>query len=262
MVLDRCAWAGGPLSGAQVPIDEAQAELAAANRRMGEQGLRVLAFAARILGDDDEATMREDPMALTRELGFIGMVGMIDPLRPEAKAAVTTALSAGIDVRMITGDNAITAGAIGAEPGPRPRGDQRRGVPGALRRADPRAVAEPARLRPRLARGQAAARPDHAGPGHGRRSDRRRRERRRGAQAGGHRRRDGQRQRGDQAGRADDPHRRQLRDARARRRARPARVRQGRRLRALPDDAADRARAAVPHRERLRHQRRASRSPR
>ena len=113
VVLDRCAWAGGPLSGSQVPIDEAQAELAAANRRMGEQGLRVLAFAARVLGDDDQATMREDPMALTQELGFIGMVGMIDPLRPEAKAAVTTALSAGIDVRMITGDNAITAGAIG-----------------------------------------------------------------------------------------------------------------------------------------------------
>ena len=41
------------------------------------------------------------------------MVGIIDPLRPEAKAAVQTALGAGIDVRMITGDHAVTAQAIG-----------------------------------------------------------------------------------------------------------------------------------------------------
>src|SRR5207342_1810310 len=53
------------------------------------------------------------PMELVGDLGFVGMVGMIDPLRIEAKAAVTTALRAGIDVRMITGDNAVTAEAIG-----------------------------------------------------------------------------------------------------------------------------------------------------
>jgi Ca2+-transporting ATPase len=52
-------------------------------------------------------------MALTRDLGFVGMVGIIDPLRPSAKAAVETALRAGIDVRMITGDHAVTAQAIG-----------------------------------------------------------------------------------------------------------------------------------------------------
>jgi Ca2+-transporting ATPase len=61
--------------------------------------------------------MVADPMAFTHELGFVGMVGMIDPLRAEAKDAVTTALAAGIDVRMITGDNPITAGAIGASLG-------------------------------------------------------------------------------------------------------------------------------------------------
>ena len=58
--------------------------------------------------------MTADPMSLTHDLAFVGMVGMIDPLRAEAKDAVATALGAGIDVRMITGDHPITAGAIGA----------------------------------------------------------------------------------------------------------------------------------------------------
>jgi Ca2+-transporting ATPase len=57
--------------------------------------------------------MGANAMSLTQGLGFVGMVGMIDPLRAEAKSAVATALGAGIDVRMITGDNPITAGAIG-----------------------------------------------------------------------------------------------------------------------------------------------------
>ena len=56
---------------------------------------------------------RDDPMALTTGLAFVGLVGIIDPLRPEAKDAVHTALAAGIDVRMITGDHAVTATAIG-----------------------------------------------------------------------------------------------------------------------------------------------------
>ena len=61
--------------------------------------------------------MADDPMALTHDLAFVGMTGIIDPLRAEAKDAVTTALAAGIDVRMITGDHAVTAQAIGEELG-------------------------------------------------------------------------------------------------------------------------------------------------
>jgi Ca2+-transporting ATPase len=113
VVLARCTQAGGPLSGSQVPIEEARDDIDAANRRMGLKGLRVLAFAARLIDADDVPAMTENPMSLTRGLGFVGMVGIIDPLRAEAKGAVRTALRAGIDVRMITGDHAVTAQAIG-----------------------------------------------------------------------------------------------------------------------------------------------------
>jgi Ca2+-transporting ATPase len=73
----------------------------------------VLAFAARLVDDDELETMRTDPMALTQGLAFVALAGIIDPLRAEAKDAVHTALGAGIDVRMITGDHAVTAQAIG-----------------------------------------------------------------------------------------------------------------------------------------------------
>jgi Ca2+-transporting ATPase len=113
VVLARCTMSGGPLSGSQVPIEQVRAGIEAANARMGEKGLRVLAFAARLVGEHETRAMTDDPMSLTHDLAFVGMVGIIDPLRAEAKAAVETALHAGIDVRMITGDHAVTAKAIG-----------------------------------------------------------------------------------------------------------------------------------------------------
>ena len=117
VVLARCARSGGPLSDTHVAIDDARPDIDAANERMGEQGLRVLAFAARFVDDDELDAMSSDPMSLTTNLDFVGLVGIIDPLRTEAKAAVHTALGAGIDVRMITGDHAVTASAIGKELG-------------------------------------------------------------------------------------------------------------------------------------------------
>jgi Ca2+-transporting ATPase len=117
VVLARCATAGGTLSGGQAPIAEVRPAIDEANTRMGEQGLRVLAFAARLIERDEEKAMGEDPMSLTGNLVFVGLAGIIDPLRPEARAAVETALGAGIDVRMITGDHAVTAKAIGEELG-------------------------------------------------------------------------------------------------------------------------------------------------
>lgn len=117
VVLARCSMVGGPLSGSQVPIEGARADVEAANERMGRDGLRVLAFALRLIDADSLETMASDPMSLIRDLAFVAMAGIIDPLRAEAKSAVTTALAAGIDVRMITGDHAVTAQAIGASLG-------------------------------------------------------------------------------------------------------------------------------------------------
>ncbi|MGA9159278.1 MAG: cation-transporting P-type ATPase [Actinomycetota bacterium] len=117
VVLARCSESGGPMSGSQIPIAEARHGIDEANERLGEKGLRVLAFAARFVEDDEMQAMADDPMSLTHGLGFVGMVGIIDPLRAEAKGAVHTALGAGIDVRMITGDHAVTAQAIGEQLG-------------------------------------------------------------------------------------------------------------------------------------------------
>ena len=113
VVLSRCTLAGGPFSGSQISIDDARPGIDEANARMGAKGLRVLAFAARLVEDGEDEAMADDPMSLTQDLGFVGLVGIIDPLRAEAKGAVQTALGAGIDVRMITGDHAVTAQAIG-----------------------------------------------------------------------------------------------------------------------------------------------------
>jgi len=113
IVLDRCATAWW--NGREVPIADVRADLLAANQQLSEKGLRVLAFAARDLDDADMATADRDPMAAVTDLIFVALVGIIDPLRAEAKAAVRVALDAGIDVRMITGDHTVTARAIADE---------------------------------------------------------------------------------------------------------------------------------------------------
>ncbi|MGN2639862.1 cation-translocating P-type ATPase [Nocardia takedensis] len=115
IVLARCATAFLPGRRA-VPIAEVGDDITEAIRAMTEKGLRVLAFAARVLDGQDDA-VRADPMSFVADLTFVGMVGIIDPLRPEAVEAVRTAHEAGIEVRMITGDHAVTASAIGAELG-------------------------------------------------------------------------------------------------------------------------------------------------
>jgi Ca2+-transporting ATPase len=113
VVLARCSHAGRPGGDLQVPIGKARQAITEANSRMAEKGLRVLAFAARFIDEDEEPSLSSDPMPMASDLGFVGMVGMIDPLRAEAKSAVSVAQRAGIDVRMITGDHAVTARAIG-----------------------------------------------------------------------------------------------------------------------------------------------------
>ena len=110
VVLARCSHSGGPLSGSQVPIADAppgHRRRQRADGREGPAGARLRRPAASTT--TSSPAMADDPMSLTRDLAFVGMVGIIDPLRAEAKDAVRTALGAGIDVRMITGDHAVTA---------------------------------------------------------------------------------------------------------------------------------------------------------
>jgi Ca2+-transporting ATPase len=115
IVLGLCSQ--GLWHGQKVSIDEVSHEVLAANQQLSERGLRVLAFAARDLDDDQMSAALGDPMSSVKDLVLVGLVGIIDPLRSEAKDAVHSALSAGIDVRMITGDHTVTARAIADELG-------------------------------------------------------------------------------------------------------------------------------------------------
>jgi magnesium-transporting ATPase (P-type) len=79
---------------------------------LARRGLRVLALAER-----SESGDRIDAGTLEGGLTFLGLVGLIDPPRPEAIAAVAECRAAGIRVKMITGDHAGTAAAIAAQIG-------------------------------------------------------------------------------------------------------------------------------------------------
>ena len=91
-------------------IDNAKAM----NDSLSSQALRVIAVAYKEIDTvPSNATSEELECGLT----FLGMVGMIDPPRPEAKAAVATCRKAGIKPVMITGDHVVTASAIAKELG-------------------------------------------------------------------------------------------------------------------------------------------------
>ena len=84
-------------------------EIVEAQREMASNGLRVLAFARKDLPVDGELVRTNACMGMT----FVGLQGMIDPPREEAKAAIAACQHAGVKVKMITGDHALTAEAIG-----------------------------------------------------------------------------------------------------------------------------------------------------
>lgn len=113
VVLERCS-SVLTVDGA-APIEEKRQAILDANRELSERGLRVLAFAVRRFAPGTPTPA--DPMAEVKDLSLAGLVGIIDPLRPSSKEAVRIAREAGIEVRMITGDHAITAAAIGAQLG-------------------------------------------------------------------------------------------------------------------------------------------------
>lgn len=94
--------------------DSGKEEIRSENLKMAENALRVLAMAYKIV---DEIPSTIEPAVLENELVFVGMMGMIDPPRPEVKVAVEKCRHAGIKPVMITGDHKVTAVAIAKELG-------------------------------------------------------------------------------------------------------------------------------------------------
>ncbi|GJD19978.1 cation-transporting P-type ATPase [Rivularia sp. IAM M-261] len=101
--------------------DEKRAYILEQNNQMASQGLRVLGFAYKPL--DTVPTILLDEKTTERELIWIGLVGMLDAPRPEAKQAVAQCQQAGIRPIMITGDHQLTAQAIAYDLGIAKPGD-------------------------------------------------------------------------------------------------------------------------------------------
>ncbi|MDP2816889.1 MAG: calcium-translocating P-type ATPase, PMCA-type [Polaromonas sp.] len=100
----------GPLDGA------ARQQIEAHYTELGSQGLRGLLVASRSIANSafDAAG---DLSAWVSDLSFVGLIGLMDPPRAEAKVAIAECRAAGITVKMITGDHQLTASAIAAELG-------------------------------------------------------------------------------------------------------------------------------------------------
>ncbi|MGZ3676538.1 MAG: cation-translocating P-type ATPase, partial [Ktedonobacterales bacterium] len=94
-----------------VPLSDVRDRYLAYNERLGKQGLRVMALARKDF-DPDTFNPAGDLLPLLNDLTLLALVGIVDPPRPEAQAAIAKARAAGIQVRMITGDHAVTAAAI------------------------------------------------------------------------------------------------------------------------------------------------------
>jgi len=113
VVLERCTHA--LVNGEVVPMTDAiRSDILAANKRMADKALRVLCAAKR---DWHAIPDSWEPNDIECNLTYIGLSGMIDPVRPEVKAAIIECRGAGIRPIMITGDHKDTAVAIGMELG-------------------------------------------------------------------------------------------------------------------------------------------------
>jgi Ca2+-transporting ATPase len=96
-----------------VPLtDELRQRIVTANDELAQMGQRVLGVAFRPV---PEQTVNANEGDLEREMTFIGLVGMIDPPRPEVREAVQLSMTAGIRPVMITGDHPLTAQQIARE---------------------------------------------------------------------------------------------------------------------------------------------------
>jgi Ca2+-transporting ATPase len=108
------------IHGEAVDIEPYLDALRSHNDRLAADGLRVLAVARRTLAPEDWSELVDDGadlIDLIDGLTLVALAGIVDPPRPEAKVAIAEAHAAGIAVKMITGDHAATAAAIGKELG-------------------------------------------------------------------------------------------------------------------------------------------------
>lgn len=113
VILSRCKYA--VIDGKTVELDEKKRKaILAENKRMADKALRVLAAAYVNYGELPDVLTTQ---AREKDMTFIGLCGMIDPVRPEVKAAICECKSAGIRPIMITGDHIDTAVAIAIELG-------------------------------------------------------------------------------------------------------------------------------------------------
>lgn len=102
-------------NGEELPMTEKVREkILAENKRMADKALRVLCAAKK---EHKEKPAKTEPAELENDLCYIGLSGMIDPIRPEVKAAIAECREAGIRPVMITGDHKDTAVAIAKELG-------------------------------------------------------------------------------------------------------------------------------------------------
>jgi Ca2+-transporting ATPase len=116
VLIARSAYIRGP-QGEIAPLDEEIRQRAFEhNERLASQGMRVMVVSER---DFDSTTFDPQCNLLdeVNKLTLLGMVGIVDPPRPEAATAIAECKAAGIRVRMITGDHAVTAEAIARELG-------------------------------------------------------------------------------------------------------------------------------------------------
>ncbi len=108
-----------------VPItSDRRAVLLRQVEELSAEAYRTLGVAYRAYPTEEEALIARDDDALEDDLTYLGVVGIIDPPRPEAAEAIRQALRAGIRVMMITGDHPATAAKIGADLGIVPAGTQ------------------------------------------------------------------------------------------------------------------------------------------
>jgi len=116
VIIDRSTKYWHPQEHSVAITDETRQRALVMNDDMASAGQRVMVVARR---DFSPAEFRADGnlLELVKDLTLLAMVGIVDPPRAEAKASIAECIGAGIRVRMITGDHATTAAAIGSELG-------------------------------------------------------------------------------------------------------------------------------------------------